>query len=141
MDLGETENALKTFFDENVGVKYTIENDGSLLELNSLMAADEFDDDISLSVFVKSGGLLLISMVFDKLPEPEKAYALINRFNVNQPILRAFINDDSRFEIQHAVLDAGEPQTVVRILDFILSRLFVDPFLSMLKEITALTVR
>ncbi len=138
MDLHAAENSLKDYFENSVKIEYNVEREEELLSFFLGVVIDAYDDPIDLSIRCNNNGVLLIYAQFDKFGDPKDAYELINTFNLEQPIFKAYVNDDGRLELQFTALEISNEQ-LIRTVDFVITRLLEEPFVGLLRPLTELT--
>ncbi len=139
MNFKSVEKALKKYFDESLGIDFELDRDDDMLEWRLGVASDAYDDPIDISIILTQKGSLMFCAQFDGFTDNEEAYPLINRLNADQPVFKAFINEDGRLELQHFVIEINDDDQLVHVVDYVITRLVQQPFVGLLQPLTDLT--
>ncbi len=139
MEFEKVEKALKQYFDESLGIEFKLDRDDDMLEYRLGVESDAYDDPIDISIILtKKGGLMLCAQ-FDAFEDPEGAYPLINTLNEEQPVFKAFVNEDGRLELQHFAIEINDEHRLVHVVDYVISRLVEQPFVDLIQPLTDMT--
>jgi hypothetical protein len=114
------------------------ENDDEI-EITANMVVKSIDDNIRVSFYVNQKNFAGIAMTFDRLQKTIRAYELINQFNRQNYIFKAYINENGYLEFSHILLSIHHREELKEQLPNLIGLMFNDDNLKLLTPLTELT--
>lgn len=128
---------IRQYFNKAAGLEAKTEIDDGTVSVYTSLHFNAIDRDATVGVVINEANSILVYIDFGKVKESLNTYRLINSFHIQQAIYKAFINEDGSLELQYFELEAGDTDQVLYALNFVLCRLFEEPYESLLKAILA----
>lgn len=104
---------------KGIDFKAEIKNNGEFLDVyQEGLVLEGLDNAIYVSLQLTKGGYGFFCLTFDKLKKSAKTLEMVNRFNADNPFLKAYIHDNGHLAIENNVAIFSEIEFAEQAIEF-----------------------